>query len=222
MSNNDEASLLNEWRNQRPEYQDFVFDGILNKAIFDESNPKIAILLKESNDDFTQIAPLKVEGYGPTGNSNLFWRHINIYVFIATCAWNNRESNYMDIKEITEKKVNSIAYINIKKNAQSKNVSDQNDILNYAKKDKIYLQRQIDLIGPQVIFCGNTKRSYDEIEKTKQISNNVYLGNNKIVIDYYHPSYTIGYENCVKDLTNMLFDPKVQDEIIKIKSNLIG
>lgn len=214
----EESILLDEWSKERPDYKFFVRDGILNETLYKESNPKIAILLKESNDDFVEIAPLTTDGYGPNGNSTHFWRNISIYTYIATCAWNNIKPEYDDINDITEIKVNSIAYINVKKNAEDKSVSDNNEILDYAKKDQAFLKRQLGIIQPQIVFCGNTKKCYDFIEDTIFLKHNVYLGENRLVIDYYHPSYAFGFEKHVEILSTCLFDPDVQRTIQAIKS----
>ena len=45
-------TLMNEWKRNRSHYQNFVTDGILNCEVYYSSKPKIAVLLKESNDDF--------------------------------------------------------------------------------------------------------------------------------------------------------------------------
>ncbi len=214
----EETILLDEWSAQRPEYNFFVRDGVLNKSLYAASSPKTAILLKESNDDFVEIAPLTTDGYGPNGNSTHFWRNINIYTYIATCAWNNISPNYDDINEVTETKVNSIAYINVKKNAENKPKSNNNEILDYAKKDQAFLRRQLDIIQPQIVFCGNTKKCYDFIEDTTFLKHNVYLGESRLVIDYYHPSFAFGFDKHVEILSTCLFDPDVQRTIQEIKS----
>jgi hypothetical protein len=214
----EERVLLDEWSAQRPEYKIFVRDGILNKSLYTASNPKIAILLKESNDDFVEIAPLTTDGYGPNGNSSHFWRNINIYTYIATCAWNNINPIYDDIHEITEKQVNSIAYINVKKNAENKSVSNDNEILEYSERDQPFLRKQLRIIQPQIVFCGNTKKCYDFIEDSSFLKHNVYLGKNRLVIDYYHPSYAFGFEKHVEILSTCLFDSDVQRAIQEVKS----
>lgn len=210
--------LMNEWKRNRSHYQNFVTDGILNYEVYYSSKPKIAVLLKESNDDFIDIAPITHKGYGPDGNSHLFWRHINIFIHVATAAWDNQQMSYTTIHEITEKPINSIAYINVKKNAENKPKSDNNDILSYAKQDAYFLQKQIEIIRPEVIFCCNTKNCYDFIEETQHINHNVFMTNDKLIIDYYHPSYPIGFEKCVQDLSICLFDNKVQKAITAIKN----
>lgn len=214
---NDNQKLLEEWSRMRPEYETFTFDGVLNESIYTNSNPRIALLLKESNDDFVEIAPLNGDGYGPNGSSPLFWRNINIFIYIATCAWNGRIVSIKDIKDVTEKKVNSIAYINVKKKAENKPTSSNKEILKYAREDKDFLRRQINLIDPEVVFLANTKSCFDEIQESIHIAHNVYKGSNNIVIDYYHPSTTIGFDNCIKHLSTALFDAKVQEQICRLK-----
>ena len=87
-------TLMNEWKRNRSQYENFVTDGILNYEVYYSSKPKIAVLLKESNGDFIDIAPITHKGYGPDGNSHLFWRHINIFIDVATAAWDNQQMSY--------------------------------------------------------------------------------------------------------------------------------
>ena len=78
---------------------------------------------------------------------------------------NKKKKTTYCLKEITERKVNSIAYIEVKKNAESKPRSDDNEIMEYAIRDRDYLKRQLDIIDPQIIFLGGTKKCYDLIEE---------------------------------------------------------
>jgi hypothetical protein len=65
----------------------FIHDGIINEEAYCKSEPRILFLLKESNDDYTEIA-LEDGAVNPTnGNSTLFWRKLNIIQYILEKTW---------------------------------------------------------------------------------------------------------------------------------------
>ena len=151
--------LLSEWKSAR-EYKSFTNDGILIEDKWKQSSPKILFLLKESNAGFDNIAG---RGWGPNGNSNTFWRRINICSYIITEIWNDRKPSFHEVATVKEREVNSIAYVNVKKNGENKSTSNNNEILQYARNDKDYLARQISIINPDVIYCGGTINSYKHL-----------------------------------------------------------
>jgi hypothetical protein len=211
--------LLSEWKKNRPKYKKFVKDGVLNEDIYFSESPRIALLVKESNNDFYEIAPLKDEnGWGPEGSSPFFWRNINIWQYAINSAWNNKKCSYKDAEAIKENQVNSIAYINIKKNAECKSVSNNDDLLNYIEADKSYIEKQIELVNPQIILCGGTYSLYNKICPSEPVSSGVYLSNDgRLIIEFYHPSNRKGYENCYNELHQILRSDKVKKAIEKIK-----
>ena len=136
----------------------------------------------------------------------------------ATCAWNGVAANVDDLKEITERKVNSIAYIEVKKNAESKPRSDDNEIMEYAIRDRDYLKRQLDIIDPQIIFLGGTKKCYDLIEETKHIVHSMHKGNNRLIVDFYHPSFVMAFDAFLYHLSNNFYSDEIARIIETMKS----
>lgn len=211
-----ELDKLNiDWKRSRPHYAMFVFDGILNPELYNDSSPKILFLLKESNAYFNPIAPLPKDllGYGPKGNSNTFWRYMKGYEHIIRTTYNNEIFNESDLSYIKEQVNNSIAYVNIKKDCQNKSTSNYNNIMNYAVNDKEYLMKQIDLINPDVIYCGGTIDFYNEIYSDSiMISDKVHESKNRIVIDFLHLAHRRGYKT-FKELYELLIKANIQSKV---------
>jgi hypothetical protein len=210
-------ALIDEWMKARPDYE-FVHDGILDESQYWKSEPRIGFLLKEGNDDFANIAPIAIdsEGYGPNGNSKTFWRYMSIWIYAISEIWNGRSGKVENPKNIV-KPVNSIAYINIKKHIENRVASEYNDLLRYAKNDKEYLLRQINLINPHIIMCGGTLYLLKEMVELKNIGERIYAYNGRLVIDFYHPSSRKGYET-FNELRELLLQKEALDEIEKLKS----
>lgn len=212
-------SLEIQWKNERSHYKDFVIDGILDPVEYLKSEPKILFLLKESNSDFFKIAPLSSEhkkGYGPSGSSPLFWRYMRAYESIIRDIWANELFDENKIRIDKEKPNNSTAYLNLKKTCENKSVSNNNDLLKYALHDKEYLKQQINLINPEVIYCGGTFKFYRHLDTNcKYISEHLYESNNRIVIEYLHPAHHEGYKT-FKILYDLLNTSEVRKHILKL------
>jgi hypothetical protein len=209
--------LLGKWKLARPEYKTFMNDGILCESIYNKTIPRICFLLKEGNDNFIDIAPIgDDEGYGPDGNSKVFWRLMSSWIYVMTCAWNNLKLDEKVLYEYREKPVNSVAYINIKKFCENKSNSNHNDLFEYARRDKEFLLKQMEIANPDIIYCGGTKSLFDELYKSHEIEDRVYLANKRIIVDYYHPSCRKGYKTA-NELYLLLTKKKVKMEINNIK-----
>ena len=118
--------LLKEWQKARPSYKPFSKDGVLSPEHYSKSNPKILFLLKESNGDFVEIAPIKAgsNGYGPRGNSNTFWRYMRGYEEVIRQAWNGSKYDDKVVRKVKENPNINTAYLNLKKHCENKSSSD--------------------------------------------------------------------------------------------------
>ena len=198
--------LFAEWKNQRLEYANFCEDGILVEKEWEVSNPKILFLLKETYSHFIDISgPM-----GPQGTSRTFWRKMKIWTYVVTEYFNNRIPQFDELLVIKEKPNDSIAYVNIKKNAEKIEgngdpYSDDTDILSYLKKDSNFLRRQIDLIKPEIIFCCSTIIFIKELYPNLIfLSNNLFQADGKLVIAHGHPSSRKSYQREFDDLSTIL------------------
>jgi hypothetical protein len=213
-------NLMARWEKARPAYSYFIHDGIINEEAYCKSAPRILFLLKESNDDYTEIALEKGSVNPADGNSTLFWRKLNIMQYILQQTWNGISVNKDDIENCKNKLLKGIAYINIKKNAENKSVSDISDLFIYAENDAEFLQEQITLLSPQIIVCCGTKALYNKIypENCSFLVYGVSHTKEYLVIDSYHPSYYgESFENLFQWLSNSMTAQIVQNEILLLK-----
>lgn len=192
-----QSELLKEWQKARPTYQPFALDGILSPKHYEKSNPKILFLLKESNGDFVEIAPIKAgsNGYGPSGNSNTFWRYMRGYEKVINLAWRKEKYDDNAVKKAKEFPNINTAYLNLKKHCENKSSSNKDDIKRYVERDRLFLIKQIELIEPDLIYCAGTldffKILYPDLRK---VEDRVFKSNGILVVDYYHLAHRKGYK----------------------------
>lgn len=209
--------LKQKWQQERPEYDYFVSDGILNHHRYNTQSPKIMFLLKEANDDFVNIAPLSSNeiGYGPKGNSGTFWRYMRGYEAIIQLVWNNEKFNRANIEKIKEQPNNNTAYVNIKKQCENKYPSNPKDLLKYTKQDHHFLNEQINLINPDVIYCAGTFEFYKILDSDcYKLSSKIYMSKERIVIDYLHLAHRYGYKT-YEELYKILDIPELKKIIVR-------
>ncbi len=178
--------LFEVWRKDRPEYTCFSNDGILVEDLWKKATPKIAFLLKESNDHFFNI---RGRGWGPEGNSPRFWRNLSMWTYIATECLNGRECTLPKTIEEKEKLLEPVAYINIKKKAECKPKSSDEDIHSYIDRDWGFLNRQIEIIAPDILFCCGSFKYLRRKIQLEHISERIHYFQHLLVVDFYHPSY---------------------------------
>jgi len=206
--------LSEKWKSQR-NYDYFVYDGILNYHKWSTAHPKILFLLKETADDFTQIAGTEINI--TKGNGSHFWWNICYWKYLVNGIYNGENPEFIDQNELPEVKYNnnildSIAYVNVKKNCENKTHTDDGEILKYAQEDKNLLMEQIDLINPHVVFCNNiTFASYRHIYENEliQINSICYRHKDRLILHFRHPSYfqiAGGRETHFNDLKSALLD----------------
>lgn len=206
--------LFDDWKLKR-NYENFVYDGVLNYEKWSIVKPRILFLLKETADDFTQIAGNDIDITG--GNGTHFWWNICYWKYLVKGLYRGETPEFINKSDLPEVKFNnnkldSIAYVNVKKNCENKTVTNDGEILDYARNDKAFLVKQIDLIDPNIVFCNNvTFASYKIIYDNEliQINNICYRHNNRLIIHYKHPSFfqiAGGRETLFYDLKNALSD----------------
>jgi hypothetical protein len=185
--------LFDLWRIKRPEYTCFSNDGILVEELWKQAIPKIAFLLKESNDDFCDIRG-KSWGHPGEGNSRLFWRNLRMWTYMATEILNGRVCTFERTIAEKEKPLEEVAYINVKKKAESKPISYDPDIQRHLDEDWEFLNRQIEIIAPDIVFCCGTFKYLRRKIELEQINQRVYHRGHLLVVDFYHPSARRGYK----------------------------
>lgn len=213
-------SFMEQWTKRR-KYKPFVFDGLIGSNEYCTTEPRILFLLKESNDNFTEIAT-EDEYYPKDGNSSHFWRKINIIKYIVQNSWKDNSIKKNEIDECKELSIKGIAYVNIKKNAQNNSTSDFSDLKQYAEADAEFLRKQIEFLSPQVIICCGTLDLYNIIYpeiKLKKLNNEIQSTDTCLVVNSYHPSYVgESFEQLYEWLSKSMKSKAVQNEISRIKA----
>jgi hypothetical protein len=206
----------------RGNVDEFIYDGPSDWALYYKSKPRIMFLLKES--------------WGSHHPSQQGLK-INTKHMINLARWkiaienkiNNKPCIFLK-RESLPANLDDVARVEIKKiNTESK-LSSNSDIKKYAINDKDYLREQIELINPQIIICcGGSQLILDcydiifenHIKNEKKISDSVWLSNNRIVLDFYHPSTPPSYiesdtdvdVQCYEKLVGLLSNDSVKDAI---------
>jgi hypothetical protein len=207
------STLLKKWKQARPDYLIFCYDGILDESKYKISSPKILFLLKETHYGFTNITGPQ----GPKGRSKTFWRKMKMWTYITTSFFNGKLPNFQESLRVKEFPNDSVAYVNLKKNVvqneRSKNTnSNGKDLQHYVDNDTEYLRSQIDLIDPDVIFCCSTFNYFQQLYPDNKFYNSrLYKVGDRIIIDYFHPSNRRSYSSEFEQLSSLckplLFQP---------------
>ena len=185
--------LFQEWQKSR-NYSGFFKDGIMGEQNWKDKEIKIMFLLKENYSDGWRIND-KIDIRRGT-NKKFFpnlarWKYLVDNIKIC-----KKVLNYPTDKELEDFQkgwdMYDVAYVNVKKSI-GKSTSDDKEIQKFAKEDKDFLTREIDIINPNIVICGKTFRSYrciyNENEKIVKITDKIYKHKNRIIIDFYHPGW---------------------------------
>jgi hypothetical protein len=194
--------LFSKWKDERPDYRPFSNDGILVEDAWRRASPKIAFILKESNNDFVDI---RGRAWGPEGNSPRFWRNLSIWKYVVTSALHGDEPSLERARKLKEEPLADIAYVNLKKKAQGRSRSDPSDIFRHVEADWPFLTRQIEIINPEVLFFCGTFRFVRTKLAMASLGNRVFRVGSRIAVDFYHPSYwQKGYDELFSLLSSHL------------------
>lgn len=150
------------------------------------------------------------------GKGTHFWWNIAYWKFIENSIYNNTNPDYSTTDKLSEASreyiLNDIAYVNIKKNCENKTRTNSSDIITYAKNDRQYLIKQIDLINHDVIFCSETTfRAYKILHSEYLLQLNTICNrhDNRLIINYKYPSYfqiSGGRKTLFNNLKNSLLE----------------
>lgn len=197
-------ALFHEWRERRGK-PFFSNDGILIQEAWERSSPKIAFLLKESNDQFYEIRG-KAFKPGPGSSSPLFWRNLNMWAYTVAQFYSGSTPTFEEAYKRKEDLLQHVAYVNLKKTAENRSRSVHSDLQAYVDEDWHLIERQLALINPDIIFCCGTYRYVAKHLRLAHLGNGVYRreDNQMLVIDFYHPSAPMGYRRTFDRLSQML------------------
>lgn len=174
----------------------FIADGVVNPEEWEKAPKRVAFILKEA--------------YGETFDWDLKWKlkHNTLWgtIWPSVAEWtygiHNTTKEHIAVydpalvsKEANNIWTNQIAVINLKKSS-GKSKSSYAEISAYAKADKQEIRRQLEIVDPDIIVCGYTFASLNEVYDGKLIKQqkNWFCfteeigGKKRLVIDYYHPA----------------------------------
>ncbi len=186
---------------------EYSWDGIVGESESDFSEwvnapAKVAFLMKEAYGEYHARIPSEIKNN--IGFKIARWKYL-IWEYYKT----NKLPDYPEndiLKEKYKNKNLGIALIEVKKYDENKTVSSSAEILEYARKDRKLLKDQISLINPEIIICCGTYEAYengiyqddkrninhlkyiDLQDKYTNVHGSIYTHNNRIIINFLHPS----------------------------------
>lgn len=174
-----------------------VTDGIINFEEWKKSNLKILFLLKETFGGYLKIGDTENNQNNTipvNSGASFFWYNISRWNYLLMQVLDKNEMNpVMPLNENLED-VKDIAVLDIKKIDNNNTTSKMGEINRYAKSDKEILKKQIDIICPNIIICGNTMDGLKIILGNENINElkehdkcYSYNDNDILIIDFHHP-----------------------------------
>jgi len=192
--------IIDRWKAARPEYisigNTFTEDGVCNYDKWSIVKPRILFLLKENYDSGWD----PVEGI--KAKANRFCINIALWRFVLRELYSDI-SKELTIQSFTysDELIDDIAFVEVKKVNENQKRSSYSQINEYAEKDKLFLQEQINLINPNIMVCCNTIDSYINIynyldnndavqyeELSSDSKCDCFKHKNRLVINFFHPS----------------------------------
>ncbi len=188
------TKLFQKWKAEPYYSESFNEDGIIDIDAWKKANRKILFLLKETNDYPGSISDL----------IKISWDEFpkNVYRNCARWAYTllNSSKNFIpsfadsevNLEQLGKKTLYPVAIMNIKKLTGKPN-ADMEKIEQFAKSDSTYIQKEIEIINPEIIVCGNTfymlQSHIYPANFFKRLNGHhlVYLGGNRIYFDLCHP-----------------------------------
>lgn len=182
--------LFFEWSNREHHRgKGFIRDGIIDEIRWFRTHQKVLLLLKEAYGEhegelkWDLCKLIREEWKGPKHH---IWHQAASWCYAAQNIKSNDKR--FPTKEEAADALLQAAFINIKK-SDGLSASDNEEIARYAQKDGDLIKRQIELIEPAIILCGNTwsavkylwpeaQEDYDMVWKTENFT----------FVDFWHPA----------------------------------
>lgn len=207
--NSEFQALLDDEENDRY----VITDGALHpehyyQLLVKEDKPRIMWLMKEPYDDengtgggwdfyegFFKETPSFYQRL-VKGGSRATWQPV---VYVSYSVMNGYPSfddmDYIRDNPAMADALNHIAWVNLHKlPAYGMTRSDYGRIIELYKKSKDLLQKQVEMLRPNIIICGGTfpiiRYDLEGVKLVKFGSVNYYVWKNVLYIDAYHPAQT--------------------------------
>lgn len=191
--------LFKEWEAARPEYQGkFIKDGIINEELYNKAPVKVLFIAKEANHgDDPKPGDFREWWKGRIDHAFSYrvaeWAHgvLNDFPpfekvhFGTNKSWQNLYSNALQ----------SIAFLDVKKSGGG-GKADHAKIKDHIFKNRDFLNRQIEIIEPNIIVSSlvdiNLVNALFRVQKDEWVKSGyvraLFRRSNARVIDFYHPS----------------------------------
>lgn len=197
--------LFNLWKSRDKDYvNNFVKDGIINETEYEIlEGKKILFIAKEVNDE--NIGEWDYREYW-----NEFYKPFEKRLAQWTYGILEDFPPYTDLDYATTRMyLTKMAFMNVKKSAGG-TISKNNEILAYIKLNLDLIQNEIFIIDPDIILLGisteqNRKALFPDVNWVKSVEGLLMTkSKNAKIIDFYHPSAHIGYEEYYNKLRNII------------------
>ena len=148
-----EEELFKEWEKSR---RPFVRDGVVSERDYLKSCPKIAFILKETNNPgFNDLREfLRDGGREESWNNVARWVH-GIRNLPSEYEWFSYEEK-TKTKAFRRETLKSIVVMNLKKSPGG-STANAAALKNVAKEDAPYIQKQYAIYDPDITICGGVK-----------------------------------------------------------------
>lgn len=206
-----QAELFNEWKKK---YKYFSSDGIVDFYAYKNAYPKITFILKETNEKEDDGGYDLTEFLRDGADGGCIWN--NVSRFSAGIINKIDFETVKDIDKNDRKKyLAPISVINLKK-TPGKARSNNSEIAKFAKADKEFIKKQIDLYSPDLIICGGTGDMFIKNILDLDTSYWTYVSDyfsylmhkDTIIVKIYHPACRKGkkdlFENIVSQTRDIL------------------
>lgn len=187
-------ALFEEWKLLVAEESDhFVEDGIISESDWDAAGTKVLFILKETNDYEGNLSNLINTAVTIKPKSKLWARPTfhNVGRWAYGLLHNSDTAPpYNDSHKKRKESLLSCSFINLKKTSGGRTATKS--VSEFANKYSVFLRRQIELIGPDVIVFGGTyKIAKDNVlPELEKVSHRVHKYNNIVCINANHPACT--------------------------------
>lgn len=165
-----------------------------------QHTPRVCYFLKEaytSNENGYNL----VEDLHDCERPWTMWRKVAIWTQAIYNAFNDNICEYDDevLRSKEKEIIDRIAVVNVKK-SNGGSESEYEDLKKYALEDRLEIKRELEIIQPDIIVCGNNLSLLklvlgEELQNDDTWDNMLALWKDTLVLDYYHPA--VHYPNRV-------------------------
>lgn len=188
--------LFAEWeeRHKFRSEEGFIRDGIFDGEKWFSSQRKILFVLKEAYNEKEHKIKNVCEYVRDVkkGPFKKTWWTVTNWAYAAQHTSENTSPDFPS-KEKRREGLLSSAGVNIKK-SDGRGTSDLKDIAGYAERDGDLIRREIKLLDPDIVICGNTwdviKNNVWNHEDIKPLFERIFLIGRAHYLDLWHPANT--------------------------------